>query len=204
MNAPFQPGRGFRDPVLGPQVVFRAVLQAMSRPGRPTTLQPQGVSGPSVAPATALAILLALCDYETPVWLDEEWRGSALRPWLAFHCGAPMAREPNEAAFGILRAASGPAGLARFAQCDARYPDRSTTLLALCDDFESGPRLSVEGPGVQSREMIAPAGLPEEFLRDATDNAALFPRGVDVLLVAHDRIIGLPRTSRLTLAGENA
>lgn len=204
MHAPFQPGRGFRDPVLGPQVVFRAVLQALSRPGRPTAIGRHGVAGPAFAPEAALAILLALCDYETPVWLDDEWRGTELRPWLAFNCGAPMAREPHDAAFGILRAAAGPADLARFANGDARYPDRSTTLLAICDDFVSGPRLSVEGPGVKSHELIAPAGLPDGFLHEAKANAALFPCGVDVLLIAENEIIGLPRTSRLMLAGENA
>jgi alpha-D-ribose 1-methylphosphonate 5-triphosphate synthase subunit PhnH len=41
------------------------------------------------------------------------------------------------------------------------------------------------------------AGLPLEFWDAARANAARFPRGVDLLLCAGDRLAALPRTTRV-------
>ena len=54
------------------------------------------------------------------------------------------------------------------------------------------------GPGIQSVTEIAPVGLPETFLRLWTENRALFPRGVDIVLTAGRRFLCLPRTTKIT------
>ncbi len=58
---------GFSDDVLGAQAVFRMMLDAMAAPGRVLELPPLLPPGPLAA---ARAILLALTDNSTPVWLD--------------------------------------------------------------------------------------------------------------------------------------
>lgn len=54
------------------------------------------------------------------------------------------------------------------------------------------------GPGIQSVTEIAPIGLPETFLRLWTENRALFPRGVDIVLTSGRRFLCLPRTTKIT------
>ena len=66
---------------------FRAVLDAMARPGR---LHQAGVGLAAPAPldpATA-AMLLTLADGDAPVWLDP--CAAPAREWVLFHAGAPI------------------------------------------------------------------------------------------------------------------
>ncbi len=73
--------------MLDSQACFRAVLDAMARPG---TVHTPGTPAEPPAPlhrATAAA-LLTLVDVDTPLWLDDE--AAAAADWIAFHCGAPL------------------------------------------------------------------------------------------------------------------
>jgi len=78
---------GFADPVSDAQSTFRAVLDAMARPG-----QVHHVGGGLTAPApldrATAAVLLTLVDNETPLWVDSA--AADAREWLAFHCGAAL------------------------------------------------------------------------------------------------------------------
>ncbi|MBD0275911.1 MAG: phosphonate C-P lyase system protein PhnH, partial [Acetobacteraceae bacterium] len=61
---------GFGDPVRDAQAVFRAVMDALARPGPPRAL-PAGLPRPPGPLAPELgAIALALADHEAPLWLD--------------------------------------------------------------------------------------------------------------------------------------
>jgi alpha-D-ribose 1-methylphosphonate 5-triphosphate synthase subunit PhnH len=198
MNAPFLPGRGLEDPVLGSQVIFRTLLEALSRPGVPLEIPRLGVEGPDDLPVEILTLLVSICDHETPLWLEEGLRASAVGRWLAFHCSAPTTDDPLRASFAVLRGRSAlGAMLNMFALGDVRYPERSTTVIFTCDDLTSGAPIALTGPGIVSRLVIRPSGLPEDFLAMAQANHELFPRGVDILLVAGDRMVGLPRSTKL-------
>ena len=198
MNAPFQPGRGLRDPVIGSQAVFRAMLEALSRPGIPVDLPQLGVEGPDVLPVEILGLLVSICDQETPVWFEEALRISPVARWLAFHCGAPATADPQRASFAIVRGQAAPSAmLDQFALGDVRYPERSTTVIFTCEDLTSGAPVVLSGPGVESRLTIRPSGLPQDFLALAQANHELFPRGVDILLVAGAQMVGLPRSTKL-------
>ena len=60
---------GLADPAVDSQRVFRAVMWAMAKPGRMIEIGTRLAPPPPLTPATA-AIVLALADFETPIWLD--------------------------------------------------------------------------------------------------------------------------------------
>ena len=57
--------------------------------------------------------------------------------------------------------------------------------------------LVLTGPGIRTQEEIAPVGLPDMFPHFWSENRRGFPRGVDLILVAGDSILCLPRTTVL-------
>jgi len=190
-------GRSFSDPILGPQTVFRSVMEALSRPGLSHTLPDLGIKGPDSVPPSALSILLSLCDPDTPVWLDQDLRATDLQKWLQFHCNCPIVVEPSQAHFALYRSSLHSPHLNEFALGDPRYPERSTTVLVLVDSMLGGPVLSLSGPGVLDSVDIQPHGLPENFVEQFSAQHIQFPLGVDCLLIAQDRIVGLPRTTQI-------
>jgi alpha-D-ribose 1-methylphosphonate 5-triphosphate synthase subunit PhnH len=183
----------FADPVTTSQAVFRAVMDAMARPG---TLQPlpAELAPPAPLSPTAAAAALALLDYETPFWLDAA--GADVAHWLRFHTGAPIASAPQEAAFAFL-ADPVRAELARFAAGTPEYPDRSTTLVLQVARFTDGTPLHLTGPGIQGERVLAAAPLPADIVAQLAANRALFPRGVDLVLVSPTHVAALPRAIRV-------
>ena len=147
------------------------------------------------------ALLLTLCDFETPVWLDAALADSTgVRELLRFHTGARFVATPREAAFAAISDSLRMPPLADFAQGTADYPDRSTTLIIGVRSL-STQDWRLEGPGINGHVHFAAAPLPAGFAAQMRANRAAFPRGVDVLLVTEDAIAALPRSVVLTEAG---
>lgn len=188
---------GFADPVFNAQTVFRAVMDAMARPGSVQPL-PAFARPPAPLSATAGAIALALCDNDTPLWLDPALQGSAaVKSWLGFHTGAPLANTPADAHFAVIANPAEMAALDGFSQGTQDYPDRSTTLILQVSDLVSGAPLLLEGPGIETSTTIAPAQMPRHFVEQWKQNSQRFPRGVDIILAAPNGIACLPRTTRI-------
>ena len=188
---------GFAEPVFNAQTVFRAIMDAMARPGTVQDL-PQLARPPAPLSATAGAVALSLCDNDTPVWLDPPLQAeAAVKAWLGFHTGAPLANTPADAHFALIANPKEMAALDGFAQGTQEYPDRSTTLILLVDDLASGPSLLLEGPGIEKTSMIAPPGMPRHFVEQWKQNNQRFPRGIDIILAAPGRLACLPRTTRI-------
>ncbi|TIQ38366.1 MAG: phosphonate C-P lyase system protein PhnH [Mesorhizobium sp.] len=188
---------GFADPVFNAQVVFRAIMDAMARPGSVQAL-PALAHPPAPLSATAGAVALSLCDNDTPVWIDPRLQAEAsVKAWLGFHTGAPLANTPADAHFALVANPAEMAALDGFSQGTQEYPDRSTTLILLVDDLASGPSLLLEGPGIEKTAMIAPTGMPRHFVEQWKQNNQRFPRGVDIILAAPGHLACLPRTTRI-------
>ena len=188
---------GFADPVFNAQTVFRAVMDAMARPGSVQPL-PAFTRPPTPLSVTASAIALALCDHDTPLWLDPALQASAaVKAWLGFHAGAPLANTPADAHFALIANPAEMAALDGFSQGTQDYPDRSTTLILQVGNLVSGAPLLLEGPGIEKTTTIAPAQMPRHFVEQWKQNISRFPRGVDIILAAPDGVACLPRTTRI-------
>jgi alpha-D-ribose 1-methylphosphonate 5-triphosphate synthase subunit PhnH len=190
-------GAAFADPVLQAQSTFRAILDALARPG---TVQPFGeaVDAPAPLSAGAAAVALTLCDHDTPVWLDPGLRGNDdVAQWLRFHCGCPIVENPRDAAFALVGDIENLPSFEAFNLGTAEYPDRATTIVLQVESFDEGINLVLEGPGIRGRASLCARPLPANIAERLAANRALFPRGVDLLLVTTSAVAGLPRSVRI-------
>ena len=191
---------GFANPVFDAQAIFRAVMDAMARPG---TVQPVRLLAepPQSLSPVAAAIALTLCDHDTPLWLDPALKQTqAVASWLGFHAGAPLADTPADAHFALVGDPATLIALENFAQGTQEYPDRSTTLILQVASLASGENLLLEGPGIERAALTAPSPLPRHFVEQWKQNRARFPRGVDLILAAPEGIACLPRTTHIRLS----
>jgi alpha-D-ribose 1-methylphosphonate 5-triphosphate synthase subunit PhnH len=184
MTTPDRPG--FTDPVADAQHCFRAVLEAMARPG---TIREAGcpTAPPPLCPAAA-AVLLTLIDPETPLWLDPAFEGA--RGWAAFHCGAEFVA-PDAAAFLLTTELP---GLSTLRQGSDEAPEESATVILQLRRLGAGASFRLSGPGLAHAAVFAAGGLPAGFAELWAANRAAFPRGVDLILCAGGQLAALPRT----------
>jgi alpha-D-ribose 1-methylphosphonate 5-triphosphate synthase subunit PhnH len=178
---------GFGDAPVQSARAFRAILEAMARPG--SIRQVAGATPPAPLSAAAGTVLLTLVDPTTKLHLAGAADCADVRDWVAFHLGAPLvAAEEADFALGTW-AALQPVARFRIGQPD--YPDRAATLIVEVDRLVNhGPALA--GPGI---ELVTWLNLPETAAFRA--NRALFPLGFDTILTAGDRLAGLPRSTRV-------
>lgn len=192
-------GAGFADPVFQSQGAFRAVLAALSEPGLVRDVG-DAVAPPAGLEAATAVALLTLADYETPIWLPAALRDGPAGAWLRFHCGAALVDDPARAAFAVIDGAATEPKLAAFNAGDDQFPDRSTTVLVQCGGLAGGEAVTLEGPGIAGQRGVAPTGLRPGFWAEVADNAALYPLGVDLLLVHGAQVLGLPRSTQIVEA----
>jgi alpha-D-ribose 1-methylphosphonate 5-triphosphate synthase subunit PhnH len=190
----------FQDPVRDSQTVFRQVMDAVARPGSRADLG-AAVEPPTGLDAAAAAVALTLFDFETPVWLDPALRRGEAEAWLRFHCGCPLVPDPAQAAFALVSDAKAAPALSAFNPGDAKYPDRSTTVIMQVEDLDRGQAVTLTGPGIKDRITVAPKGLPGGFWAQMQDNNSKFQFGVDVLIVSGQALIATPRSSHIQIQG---
>lgn len=189
--------RGLADPVFGSQRVFRAVMNALARPGR---IEPLAVDLDPPAPLTPelAAIALSLADHEAPLWLDSPLAADeSVGAYLRFHTGCRLASDPIEAAFALISDSGACPPFERFALGSQEYPDRSATLLFAVTDLSNENGFTLRGPGILGTARLNAAPLPPDMPERLVSNRALFPRGVDCILAAPGRVAGLPRSTEL-------
>ena len=178
---------GFSDPAVQSAHAFRSVMEAMARPG--TIQSIAGATPPAPLSPAAGAVMLTLCDTDTPVYLTGALDCDAVRAWLAFHTGAPV-MGPSHAmfAFGTWEAL---APLSAYQIGTSEYPDRSATLIVERDSLGAGSTLI--GPGIKDRASLS---LPEQAAFQA--NRALFPLGLDFIFTSGDQLAALPRSTEVS------
>lgn len=189
---------GFTDPVHDAQATFRAVMDALARPGLPRPLTP-GLTPPAPLTPELAAVALTLTDADTPVWLDAGLAAApAVAAYLRFHTGAPLTADPAEAAFALISDPARCPPLGTFAPGTPAYPDTATTLVFALEAITAGEGLCLAGPGIRGTTRVALAPLPKGFVAQLAENRAGFPLGVDLILTAPGRVAGLPRSTAVT------
>lgn len=193
---------GFAHPVHDAQSIFRAVLEAMARPLTP---QPLGVPLAPPAPLSPEAggTVLALCDGQTPLWLDETLsRSPEITAWIRFHTGAPLVDDAAEALFCL---ASSPLSVPAFDTLNLgtdQEPHHSATVIIDAAGAGRADSCTASGPGIRHPLTWGGAGLPRNVLEARARLTEAFPRGADLLFLSPGTVSGLPRTTRLSMNGD--
>lgn len=183
---------GFEAPVSDAQRVFKTVMRAMSRPGTIVTLETELKPPAPLTPEMA-AILLALADHETPLWMEPCGDAASATAFLTFHTGLRLATALSAAAFVAVAPGAPMPALDALAQGTPEFPDRSATLLVAVSGFQAGG-LQLVGPGIDGRIAFGFEGMPADFADTLARNRAGYPCGVDIVLAAPGALAALPRS----------
>lgn len=178
---------GFTQPAQQSATAFRAIMEAMARPGAIQNIS--GAMPPAGLSQAAGAVLLTLCDAETAVYLAGDTDTPDLRQWIAFHCGSPITG-PAQCAFAFGRW-DDLTPLHRFQTGTSEYPDRSATLIVEQDRLMTNGAI-LKGPGIKSQAEL---NLPE--IDAFRTNRALFPLGLDFIFTAGNQLAALPRSTQV-------
>ncbi len=193
------PAPGMADPVHDAQSVFRSAMNALAQPGTVQQLDDLTLSPPAPLSVAATALVLTLCDYDTPLWLDPVLAANeAVRNYIRFHTAAPFVVSPAEAAFALVSAPGLLPAIASFSTGTAEYPDRSTTIILMVDELYENAGVTLKGPGIKTGKQFSIAPAPAMFWRQMQDNSRLYPLGVDVILAGTNQVAGLPRSTKIT------
>jgi alpha-D-ribose 1-methylphosphonate 5-triphosphate synthase subunit PhnH len=188
---------GFADKVLAAQSTFRCMMEAMARPGSAHRVTASAGTPPPMMHGAA-AIALTLFDHDTPIWLDPQMAEAAsVGKWLRFHTAAPIIADSSVSQFALIADGSTLPALDRLCLGSNEYPDRSTTLILQVESLTEGTGYVLQGPGIDGSAMLRARIGPEDLFERLAVNGALFPRGIDVILVHDDAIVAIPRTTRL-------
>jgi alpha-D-ribose 1-methylphosphonate 5-triphosphate synthase subunit PhnH len=180
-------GRGFAEPALCSQSVFRHALDALSLPGRVQVLDPSGamagMQAPQGAHAAAAALLLALLDQDCKLWLSPGWAQGDAAAWLRFHTGCQVVADAAQADFAWI-------------QGSAEYPDQSATCIVQVESLESlAQPLTLRGPGIKGSTQLQVGGLAPDFGAQWRMGQTHFPCGVDFFFTHGQTLVGLPRST---------
>lgn len=178
---------GFADPPADAAHAFRAIMQAMARPG--TIHDVTGARPPAPLSVAAGTALLTLCDRTTPLFLGPSHDTAEVRAWVTFHCAAPMAAV-GDAAFA-LGTWDALVPTDRFPIGNPEYPDRAATLIVELPALDA-TGATLTGPGIRDTAAL-PLPDPAAFAA----NHARFPLGWDAILTCDDRVAAVPRSTAI-------
>ena len=195
-------GRGFAEPAVCSQTVFRQALDALSLPGRLQFLDLNGpmqsMQAPRNAHPAAAALLLALLDQDCKLWLSPGFDASDAATWLRFHTGCTLVADSKEADFVWVASPLEMPAYEQLAQGTGEYPEQSATcvvqVMGLATSDQPGA-WSISGPGIKGASHLQIGGLAPEFLTQRRASQAHSPCGVDFIFTHGVSLVGLPRST---------
>lgn len=173
------------------QRVFRELVEAFSRPGDIREIGDciDGVVAQRAVLATLMDGEMTLANPHGKI-APADWPLLQAKPGTSEHAryvAANGGRAPDFApALGSLES-----------------PEFGATVLIEVDRLGQGEiALELSGPGIDGQRQLRLAGLHPDWLTRRADWVGCFPLGVDLLLSDTQRIVALPRTTRIRTSGE--
>jgi len=194
---------GFSDPVQQSQQLFRQLLSATSEPGTIQQIDatPQHPAGLNAA---SWALALSLFDADCAVWLSPSLAAQpALVSNLLFHCQTRLVDYADEADFALCNADELET-LKLFNFGSAEYPASSTSLIVQVPALSDEPHWQLSGPGIEHTRGVSIAGLCEPLQQELVCSRDRFPCGIDCFFSCGNQLLALPRSTRITIAQEEA
>jgi alpha-D-ribose 1-methylphosphonate 5-triphosphate synthase subunit PhnH len=169
------------DPVHDTRRTFDGLLEAMSRPG---TVQ-------SVPDPADHAVVATLVDHEVTVATDDDYLEDTLsgqgRLEHAPPAKADVVHAPHQAGWDVRECKRG----------TLIEPSEGATVIyrveSLTADGDDGTSVTLSGPGVDGTRRLS-MSLPESELSALTTAQADYPRGIDAVFAAADRVAAVPRS----------
>jgi alpha-D-ribose 1-methylphosphonate 5-triphosphate synthase subunit PhnH len=200
-------GSGFSDLARGSQGVFRSVLTALSHPGRVVEVACDAEL-PDTGQAGSAAVLLALLDAQTSLWLSPTLAASPTQTWLRFHTGCSIVNSSAEAQFVWCASLDELPELSSLCLGTDVSPELAATCLIDVPNLSDSVHdhgWTLSGPGIREQASLAIDGVSaatlDRFTQIRATGHALFPCGIDVLLACDCRLVGLPRTTHMIRNG---
>ncbi len=114
---------------------------------------------------------------------------------IRFHSGAPLSATAQEVCFALFDEQLQAADLQALPHGTEISPEFGATVVVQLAELENGAALRLTGPGIESQRLIAPR-LPPALL-DYLVNRPQRPAGAGYLLTCGDRLLAIPRTTRV-------
>lgn len=189
--------KGFTSEGDDSQIIFRQVLAAMANPGTITDINIDLCTPKSLDPAAG-AILLALLDFETPLWSDLDNNSEDIQ-WLKFHTGAPYTYIKNNALFGLCHEYDTLELPDTFNCGDIESPHESTTLIIQTRGINKKKNLCLTGPGIKNQTFLELKGIKQSFFNKRAEIFKDYPLGIDMIFVCATSFVAIPRTTKLEI-----
>lgn len=195
------------DEVFDSQVTFRALLEALSRPGTTADLPallyrtlPKGLC------AHVVSILKTLCDHRVSFSVGSADRRPDWVSYLEVNLASPF-RPVAEAHYVVFEGHTFDRDFALLNRGSLEFPEAGATALlrvrrlsAETDREPPGAILRVAGPGVQGAAHLIVADLDPLYLQERRNANRFYPMGVDLFLVDDSgKVAGIPRTSAVEI-----
>ena len=188
------------DEIFDAQRHFRTVLDSMSRPGKVNRFAPLALTPPEGFPRAAGYVGFALLNAD--VAAHAAGYGAAAESYLRANTQCRI-ESPSQADFIFLPGEGEVIAIDEAKVGIPTYPESGATVVIAVNHIgksssTGGVQLTLEGPGIETREIVFVTGLRTELLAALKAKNTEFPLGVDAVLVSADEcILCLPRTTRI-------
>ncbi|MDJ0783856.1 MAG: phosphonate C-P lyase system protein PhnH [Desulfosarcinaceae bacterium] len=199
------------DPVRDSQLVFRDLMMALAFPGQQRRLRRLPLAIARADVAHTLTPLLTLLDLETTfhVASADPSQQQTITDYLTINTNSRAT--PCEAADFVLCLDAGLGNrFATLKKGSLAQPNESATVFYRVEELAGEPgqgrvQLSLEGPGIRSRQMLWVKGLASAEFDHWTSSRKGYPLGIDIYLISPTGdLVGIPRSVGLSVSGGHA
>ncbi|ETD72479.1 carbon-phosphorus lyase [Pelistega indica] len=186
--------KGFNDEVQDAQLTFRAALKALSEPG--TYCQAASVAPLASLSGVGVALILTLCDSDSRVYLGKPFDNEQIKHNLSFHCGCQIVTDIDQADFVLITEQE----INLLSSCRLgtdRDPEKGATVLLQVTSLQGGDSYCLTGPGIETEKIINPQVSAQ--LWELRQQLNQFPRGLDFFMFDAKAMLGIPRTTKVSM-----